>query len=222
MPTCSTDPTHVFPAHNKTCPWCEAQARRTPAPTQVALPPVRAPRAPRAAARQPRPVPQVQVNASPPPTAPPLVRRTSRRDAKGSWVAFAKMVAAAVPIWLLTPVVGSFGTLVLPGLSTAVFAPSENMGRTAGDSPETLYIHLAWVLGALCVAILVINLVFGLRARHQWLVTLAGIGGFAGFVWQVMSKGGELWHWDILPICLAASYLLTQLFTPVHSSTKGP
>ncbi len=61
MAVCSRDPSHVYPGHNRTCPWCAAAATATPAPKQVALVPIAAP-------SPQRPIP---ASAAP---APPLTR----------------------------------------------------------------------------------------------------------------------------------------------------
>ena len=130
------------------------------------------------------------------------------------------MIGGSIPVWFLTPVVASFATLFMPNLSSAVFAADENNGRTAGDSPDTLYAHLAWILIAFCVAILAMNLVFGTGTRYMWLLTLAFIGGAAAFVWQVISEGGALWQWNILPTAVAGAYLLAQLLTTLIGLRK--
>lgn len=176
------------------------------------------------------PSPQAQPTLTPPPriaAQTPVVttpsarpRRASRHNPKEAFKTFAMMIGGSIPVWFLTPVVASFATLFMPNLSSAVFAADENNGRTAGDSPDTLYTHLAWVLVAFCAAILAMNLVFGTGTRYMWLLTLAFIGGVVAFVWQVISAGGALWQWDILPAALASAYLIAQLLTTLTSPRK--
>ncbi len=121
------------------------------------------------------------------------------------------MLGVCAVIWILTPVIASFGTLVIPGLDAAVFTPGENHGSTAGDSPVTLYIHLAWVVGLACIAVLVLNLTLGVAKRHLWLPVAGVVLGVAVFVWLVVTRGGALWMWDIAPVLGVGCYLIAQL-----------
>lgn len=137
-----------------------------------------------------------------------------RSNTKKSFVAFGKMLGAFVPLWLLTPVVASFGTLAIHSLSTAVFAASENNGRTAGDGPVTLYVHLAWVLGLTCAFVLLLNLALGVTdGKNGWLPTLFSVAGIVAFFWLVMTRGGALWMWDVAPAAGVLGYLLAQIVT---------
>lgn len=225
MPICAANPAHVYPAHNKKCPWCEVARKASAPPKQTALPPVAAHR-PGSGAGKPSsaraPVATTPSGSQGRPASRTRGVRSSRRDPGEAFKTFFSMIGFSIPVWLLTPIVASFGTLVMPNLKTAVFASSENNGRTAGDSPITLYIHLAWALAFFCMAVLLINLVFGLRARFLWLVQLAVITGLAGFFWQVISVGGALWQWDILPVAVGAAYLLAQVFTSLTDVKRSP
>lgn len=145
----------------------------------------------------------------------------SRRRPWAAIVLFVKQVGVSAVVWILTPVVASFGTFVMPNLMTAVFVPSENNGRSAGDGPITLYIHLAWLLGGLAVFVLLANLVFGLGLSFTWIPVLAGFGGVVAFFWQVISNGGALWMWDIAPAAIAAGYLLAQIFTSLAARIRA-
>lgn len=92
MAVCSRDPSHVYPGHNKTCPWCALATKGAASPQQVPLPIVqtatparqttpRAP-APRVATRLSHPVPR---NASSQRTAATATSagRPPRRSQRG-------------------------------------------------------------------------------------------------------------------------------------------
>lgn len=146
-------------------------------------------------------------------------RRNARTTVKGSFKAFGVMVALAFPLWLLTPVVASFGSLMIPGLSAAVFASNENGGRTAADSPMALYGHLAWLLGITCVMTLLMNLLLGLAdERLTWLPIVFVLGGLVGFFWLVSAHGGQLWMWDVPPASGFVGYILAQLLTRIRET----
>lgn len=155
----------------------------------------------------------------PPPPAPTANHPGYGRTVKESFKVFGGMLGLFAPLWLLTPAVASFGILVIPGLRTAVFAASENDGRTARDAPETLYGHLAFILILICVFVLVLNLIIGIAdERFAWLPFLFTVGGVVGFFWLVTSKGGELWMWDLAPASGVVGYMLAQLFTRMSRS----
>ncbi|WP_157044152.1 hypothetical protein [Nostocoides australiense] len=138
---------------------------------------------------------------------------------KDSFKMFWIMLGVSVPLWFFTPDVASFGTLVIPGLNTAVFAASENNGRSVGDGPATLYAHLALVLILTCAVVLVLNLIIGnADEKFAWLPTLFTVGGVIGFFWLVISKGGELWMWDVAPASGVVGYMLAQLLTRISRS----
>lgn len=132
---------------------------------------------------------------------------------------FGIMLGVSGPLWLLTPVMASFGTFVIPGLKTAVFAASENNGRSAGDGPATLYGHLALVLTLTCAVVLVLNLIIGTAdERFVWLPILFTVGGIIGFFWLVISRSGELWMWNLAPASGVVGYMLAQLSTRISGS----
>lgn len=160
--------------------------------------------------------------ASPAPPSPPVPTANHPgygRTVKESFKMFGIMLGVSAPLWFLTPVVASFGTLVVPGLNTAVFAASENNGRSAGDGPATLYGHLALVLALTCAVVLVLNLAIGTAdEKFAWLPALFTVGGVIGFFWLVISKGGELWMWDLAPASGVVGYVLAQLLTRMSRS----
>ncbi len=167
-------------------------------------------------AAMPVPAPPRQ-NPLPSRLTSPIVRAAPSNHgatAKESFKRLGIMLGVSVPLWIFTPVIASFGSLVVPGLSAAVFASSENGGRTAGDSPLTLYGHLAWVLGLTCVVIFITNLLIGLAdEKFAWLPMLFTIGGLVAFFWLVISRGGNLWMWDVAPAAGVAGYVCAQLLT---------
>lgn len=163
--------------------------------------------------------PRVPIPTPPSPPVPTTTHPRYGRTVKRSFKMFGIMLGVSIPLWFLTPVVASFGTLVIPGLNTAVFAASENNGRSAGDGPATLYGHLALILALTCAVVLVLNLAIGTAdEKFAWLPALFTVGGVIGFLWLVISKGGELWMWDVAPASGVVGYILAQLLTRMSRS----
>ena len=201
----------------KTRNGASATKRPTPAEPQAAI------TTPTSTPQRSAPVPQPPTRASNP--APPIPTATvvhATRPGYGvtvkeSFTRFGVMVGVSAPVWFLTPVVASFSTLMIPNMSGAVFAASENGGRTAGDGPNTLYAHLAFVLAFTCVLILLLNLSLGIADdKFTWLPVVFTIAGIVGFFWLVIARGGALWMWDLTPAAGVVGYLLAQLITRIQ------
>lgn len=108
MAVCERDPNHVYPGHNKTCPWC-AVSTRAAAPAQVAMPPV----------SNPPPSPAPILPPSPAPTSRGR-RRPAISVAVSVWLALGLAVAAFVGVFLIE--LALFGNTSDPGAVPALVA----------------------------------------------------------------------------------------------------
>jgi hypothetical protein len=141
-----------------------------------------------------------------------------RHNLRAALKQFFGMLAVSIPVLLFTPVIASFGTLVIPNLTRAVFVFGEHNGRSTGDAPLVLYVRLAWLIAFLCLAVLIMNLIFGVRSRYMFLPVVFGSVGFATFLWSVITEGGALWQWDIVPLSVATGFLTAQGLTTYFDS----
>ena len=108
MAVCARDPSHVYPGHNKSCPWCAVAttAVPSPAPQQVAVPAVASPTL----------VPGTSVRSTVTPA--PGRRRLVVSAAASVWIALGLAVAAFVGIFLVELAV--FGNTTDPGVVPAL------------------------------------------------------------------------------------------------------
>jgi len=141
-----------------------------------------------------------------------------RHDTPAAFRLLMVMLGISIPVWIFTPVVASFASLALPQLMIAVFVAGENNGRSAGDVPVALYTELAVLLVVGCVAVLMLNLVFGMRMRHAWTPAVFGIAGVALFLWTATSLGGAPWQWAIAPLAAALGVAVAQTLTTIEDS----
>lgn len=131
------------------------------------------------------------------------------------------MLGVSIPVWIFTPVVASFASLLIPQLMTAVFVPGENNGRSTGDAPYSLYTELAVLLVVGCILVLVLNLVFGMRMRHTWAPVVLGAVGVVAFLWAVTTFGGAPWQWAIAPLSIVAGAAAGQALTTAEDARRG-
>ena len=227
MATCTRDPSHVYPPHNKTCPWCAIAA--TPPATakrpaqQTALPPPAVAPRPVAPATTSRPGPN-PTRATTNPASPqlsPQVRKAKRIPLRTTVSDFFGFGVALAVVWVLTPVVASFGTLAFGDrLSDIVFMNGET-GSTSGDGPETLYGMLARAMIGVWLACLAARLVIERKSNRvePFFVgaVVAGIG-LLYFLYQLVQESltPDSWYWA--PIGFAAGYVAASGVTLWHGS----
>lgn len=126
-------------------------------------------------------------------------RRAFLRRVRGDAVA---LVFGCVPLWVLTPVVGSILTIVSDNITKAVFL-SGDTGATSGSGPFTLYGLLAKVLIAMIVCLVVLAFVFPYPDGEE-IISNAGVGGFALgtllLFYQALAGSGSAtsWWWPTL------------------------
>lgn len=176
MAVCSRDPSHVYPGHNKTCPWCAAAATAAPAPKQIPLPAVRAPK-PTPTPAAPRPTPA----SRPTPTAaitPTVIPKTPSKPGTGTngrgFVTFVLVSLLATSVTVLVPwLIGA------NALRDSAFRPASGLvysisNRDGGAYFLTDYLAGLVVTTAIAGALLVLAAL--LRIRHRIGRLLLGVG----------------------------------------------
>lgn len=163
-----------------------AQSSRGPTPKKQA-PQVPAPRPPAA------------------PPAPPLSRNTRVLPAvrRGALLKHSGAhLVVGVGLWILTPIVASFGTLALGDrLQRIVFFGAET-GSTSGDGPWTLYELLGKILLASWLLSIVILQALPVSADDDGVDTwgiVGGLAGFAGFSYQLYAETVSASSWILVP-----------------------
>lgn len=145
--------------------------------------------------------------------------RTCRHDPRSAILLASKMIVVSLGVWIMTPVVASFATLVLPHLMTAIFVAGDNKGRSTGNTPYTLYGFLALILVLLNLFVLSTNLLFGMRwllRGAPWIGTAIGV---ACFTLLLAQQPGGFWMWPIGPACGFLGLLIAQVFTTITQRT---
>jgi len=151
------------------------------------------------------------------PPAPPLGRNTRvlptvRRGAvlKHS----AAHLVAGLGLWMLTPIVASFGTLALGDrLQQVVFFGAET-GSTSGDGPWTLYQLLGKILLASWALSIIILQALPVSAGDDGVDTwgvVGGFAGFAGFAYQLYAETVSASSWILVPTGWVAGLIVGSL-----------
>ncbi|MQY20136.1 hypothetical protein NRB20_32320 [Nocardia sp. RB20] len=126
--------------------------------------------------------------------------RRIRRQATG-------LLLISIPVWLLTPVVGSFLAAADDKVTSAIFLHGDT-GDTAGSGPGTLYVLSAELIIGMIAALTVLALLLP-YPRDKEVVSTPAIGGFAigTFILVVQafsgSGSGMSWCWGPLFAVLA-------------------
>lgn len=145
--------------------------------------------------------------------------RTCRHDPSAALLLSLKTLGVSLGVWIMTPVVASFASLVLPHLMTAIFVAGDNDGRSTGNTPYTLYGYLALILSLLNLFVLSTNLLFGMRWSLRGAPWMGTAFGVACFVALLAQQPGGFWLWTIAPTCGFVGLLVAQVFTTITQRT---
>jgi len=148
------------------------------------------------------------------PPARPAVRPASKGARYSIWPDVRTYFLGLGPltvIWLLTPVVGSFASLLSPQIRSIVFFQTET-GSTTGDGPWTLYRWLLIVLAVAWFLSLIVRLALGPHAtpRARLVNGFSSTGMILGLgvvVVQVIQN----WQSPMTWACVPLGFILGQI-----------
>lgn len=191
MATCTRNPGHIYPDHNKSCPWCAQTA--TAATQQTALPPIPAPPAMKSTAPPKAPTPhpfttQAAKRAAQAAPAPiPYVPKPTRRFANRTFV-----------VWLVTSV-----TVLVPWLigskmlRDTLWRPqgtwlTNTSTREPGDYFTNDYLAGLTVITLLAAVVLLVSGLRNPRRRAGRLITAIALAALATFA--IIPEVGPQWR----------------------------
>lgn len=120
------------------------------------------------------------------------------------------LMFVSVPLWVLTPVVGSILTVFSDNITQTVFLSGDS-GATSGSGPGTLYGLLAKLLIAMIVCLVGLAFVFPYPDGEE-VISSAGIGGFALgallLFYQALAGSGSAASWWWPPLFAVAGHLV--------------
>ena len=175
MTVCSRNPRHVYPGHNKACPWCAAAAVAKPASRQVPLPAVKPPK-PASTPVVARPIP----TSRPKPTA--KVAPTAIRNAPpkpGTGTNEGRLTFFVLGSWIVTTV-----TVLVPWLigtnvlRDSAFRPTSSLVYSISNRHREAYFltdYLAGLAVTTVIAGVLLALTALLRIRHRICRLLLGV-----------------------------------------------
>ncbi len=217
MTVCKRDPGHVYPPHNTACPWCKIASTHSEAANH------RTPQSPNA---KPSPFEEVisgdasrskrnHLSTTSPASSSrsPKTERIPLRTTVSEFGQFALVLAG---LWLFTPVVASFGTLVLGDrLMNVVFMNGET-GSTAGDGPGTLYGMLGRAVVAVWLVCLIARLLVQRKSNRYDPFSVGCAGASVGllcFMYQLYQESLKPESWYLVPFGFAVGYVLAACLT---------
>jgi hypothetical protein len=176
LTTCKRDPTHVYPGHNKRCPWCAQEATGSKPPKQIALPAVRTPQGDSS-------LPRTTSQNSP--SKQQQVRQTTPESSTFPTVVVVAACIAGVTVlipWWIG--LGTRGALFRP-TSALVLSTSD---RDGGNYFGTDYLAGLLVITAIASVLLLLSGIIRLRKRVARFVIGILLGALALGVWLPASS----------------------------------
>jgi hypothetical protein len=116
-------------------------------------------------------------------------------------------------LWILTPIVASFGTLALGNRLQRIVFFSAETGNIAGDGPWTLYAFLgkllivAWLLSIVVLQALPVSA----DGDGDTGGVIGGFAGFAGFCFQLYTGTVSAPSWILVPTGWLAGLIIGSL-----------